>query len=109
MLYLAGNSLLDILELKTYDMRLVAQDARHASGQVAIAAIDEKSLKQYGRWPWSRGVLARLVGKLEALGARAIAFDVFFPEREAAADTRLARAIVASGHVVLSMVFLHPT
>lgn len=105
-LYLSGNSLLDVLELKTYDMRLAAQDVRHASGQVAIAAIDEKSLKQYGRWPWSRGVLARLVRKLDALGARVIAFDVFFPEREAAADSGLARTILASDKVVLSMVFL---
>ena len=105
-LYCAGNSLLDVLELRTYDMRLAAQDVRHTSGQVAIAAIDEQSLKQYGRWPWSRGVLAQLVRKLDTLGARVIAFDVFFPEREAAADARLARAVLASDKVVLSMVFL---
>ena len=136
LIYLRGNQLLDAMELKTYDMRLVAQGTRVPSGDVVIAAIDEQSLATLGRWPWSRVVLADLIGKLDALGARVIALDAFFPESENAAllrqiekiesdqhvsgknspfaslkqalatDAALGRAIAVSGKVVLSMVFL---
>ncbi|MEE8212662.1 MAG: CHASE2 domain-containing protein, partial [Acidiferrobacterales bacterium] len=60
LMYLRGNQLLDTMELKTYDMRLVAQGTRGPSGEVVIAAIDEQSLATLGRWPWSRVVLADL-------------------------------------------------
>ena len=135
-LYLTGNSLLDLVELKTYDLRLRVHPAPAAETAVAIAAIDEKSLASLGRWPWSRATMAKLVERLDALGARVIAFDVFFSEAEnralleqiarlereqgynsasspyarmkraLAADTSFAQAITQSRRVVLPMVFL---
>ncbi len=135
MMYLLRVPLLDIIELKTYDMRLRTGGERAVS-DVVIAAIDEKSLTRLGRWPWSRRTLAAVIEKLDALGARVIALDVFFPETEnhkllehiarlerergfstadtpftplkrtLAADTALGEAIARSGKVVLSMVFL---
>ena len=135
-LYLFGNRLLDIIELKTYDMRQTMRQAPVSEPAVAIAAIDEKSLVALGRWPWSRATMARLVEQLDALGARVIAFDVFFSEAEnraaleqierlereqgisgenspyarvkraLAADASFAKAIAKNGKVVLPMVFL---
>src|SRR5262245_35204750 len=105
-IYFLGVPLLDLLELKTYDMRLRA--LRHAPPQhVTIAAIDERSLAELGRWPWSRTVLATLVDRLEQAGARVVAFDVFFPEPETRpSDERLARAVGGDRRIVLSSVFL---
>ncbi len=135
-MYLLGNQLLDVMELTTYDMRLLAQGSRPPAGDVVIAAIDEKSLAELGRWPWSRHTLANLIEKLDNLGARVIALDVFFSESEnrklldhierleaeqgfsgesspyesirktLATDSKLAEAIARSGKIVLSMVFL---
>ncbi len=135
-LYLFGNPLLDIIELKTYDIRLSMRLAPPGDPAVAIVAIDEKSLAAHGRWPWSRATMARLVERLDALGARVIAFDVFFSEAEnrtaleqierlereqgvsgdsspyarvkraLAADSSFGKAIAKSGKVVLPMVFL---
>jgi len=105
LLFFTEVPLLDQLELKTYDMRLRALP-RSVPKHVTIAAIDEKSLRKVGRWPWSRATHAELVRKLDQAGARAIAFDVFFAEREAAkADSQFASAIGASGKVVLGTVF----
>jgi adenylate cyclase len=105
-LFLFGASLLDLLELKTYDMRLRAL-ASPPPRQVTIAAIDERSLAELGRWPWSRATLATLVDQLDRLGARVIAFDVFFPEPESKqADRQFARAVGAGRKVVLGTVFL---
>lgn len=98
--------LLEHLELKTYDMRLKSLPPEPPRN-VTIAAIDERSLAEIGRWPWSRVTLARLVDRLREARARVIVFDVFFPERESPkADARLAGAIAAAQRVVLSTVFL---
>ena len=104
-LYLYGLPLLDVLELKTYDMRLRSLPSTPPH-QVTIATIDERSLAELGRWPWSRATLAKLVDRLDQAGARVIGFDIFFSEPESReADTRLARAI-RGRKTVLSAVFL---
>ncbi len=105
-LYLLGIPLLDILESKTYDIRLRAQRVSPPRA-VTIAAIDEASLAKLGRWPWSRATLAKLVDRLDEVGAKTVVFDVFFPEPESLeADEQLARAVGAGRKVVLSTVFL---
>ncbi|HEX6158325.1 MAG TPA: CHASE2 domain-containing protein, partial [Burkholderiales bacterium] len=103
---IVGVPLLDQVERKTYDMRLRALE-RETPRFVTIAAIDEASLAKLGRWPWSRTALAQLAERLDQLGARVIAFDVFFSERESPrADGQFARAISASRKAVLATVFL---
>ena len=98
--------LLDQLELKTYDMRIRALERTHPR-YVTIAAIDEQSLARVGRWPWSRTVHAELTRRLDEAGAKVIAFDVFFTERESAkADAQFARALASTKKAVLSNVFL---
>lgn len=106
LLYIAGNPLLDAIELKTYDMRLLKLASKPSEDRIAIAAIDEKSIAALGRWPWSRDTMARIVDRLNTLGARVIVFDVFFSESEGAADERLRQAIAKNGRTVLSVVFL---
>jgi adenylate cyclase len=104
--YFLGIPLLELLELKTYDMRLRALPPAMPQ-RVTIAAIDERSLAELGRWPWSRTRLATLFDRLEAAGARAIAFDGFFAEPESkTADEQLARAVGGGRRVVLGMLFL---
>lgn len=53
-----------------------------AGPEVVIAAVDEKSLDQLGRWPWPRNVFARIVDNLSAMGARVIAFDMVFSSED---------------------------
>jgi adenylate cyclase len=94
------------VELKTYDMRLRALPSAPPRF-VTIAAIDEASLAKLGRWPWSRTTFAALAERLDQLGARVIAFDLFFSERESPrADAQFARAIGAAKRVVLGTVFI---
>ncbi len=72
------------LELLAYDVRLrlsmdtdVPQDKR-----ITIVDIDEKSLREEGRWPWSRSKMANLLENLHDAGAVVIAIDVIFSEAE---------------------------
>jgi adenylate cyclase len=49
---------------------------------VAIVNIDDKSIKQLGPWPWPRQLIAEMIPILKNNGAKLIAFDFLFSERE---------------------------
>src|SRR4051794_39296159 len=57
------------------DLRFAWQ-SRAASGNIVVVAIDAPSIEQIGVWPWPRRLHAELLHRLEAAGARDIAFDV---------------------------------
>ncbi|MFY7697969.1 MAG: CHASE2 domain-containing protein [Legionella sp.] len=50
------------------------------NNNIAIIAIDDKSIADVGRWPWSRKTIAHLVEKLHKLEVGVIAFDIVFSE-----------------------------
>ena len=52
---------------------------------IVIAAIDEKSIDRFGRWPWPYTIQARLVNKLVSYGARVIGYDVVFSSSDTTA------------------------
>ncbi len=107
MLYYTQNPFLEAFEAKTYDLRF--KDLRGAiqpNPDIAIVAIDDKSIAELGRYPWSRDRYAPLLDKLAAAKAKAVMFDAFFPEHDTAANDRLlADAIGRAGNVVLAMTF----
>jgi adenylate cyclase len=52
--------------------------------RIVILDIDERSLGEIGRWPWSRNVMAELVDKLfDRYGVKLVGFDVVWAERDA--------------------------
>jgi adenylate cyclase len=79
-LCLSGTPILDLIELKTYDLRFLSRGQLPPSPAVVMALIDEKSLDEEGRWPWPRSKLAALVDILSHDGARVIGFDIGFLE-----------------------------
>jgi len=75
-----------------------------APDDILIVAIDQASLAELGRWPWSRQVHANLLNRLKQEMPAAVGFDVIFAEPEQLnpeADQHLAEAIAESGNVVL--------
>ncbi|GAA6205365.1 adenylate/guanylate cyclase domain-containing protein [Thalassotalea sp. SU-HH00458] len=68
-----------------YDIRLLAtlpETPRQFDENVIIIDIDEKSLAEQGRYPWSRSKISQLVDNLMANGVVVVAFDIVFPEPE---------------------------
>ncbi len=55
--------------------------------KVNIIAIDEKSIAEIGRWPWSRDYHSAMIDRLHDGGAKVIAYPIFF--LEAQKDRRL--------------------
>src|SRR5919198_1000817 len=79
-LFFSGPPLLDLIELKTYDLRFLSRGHVPPSPAVVMALIDEKSLATEGRWPWPRSKIAALVDILSRDKARVIGLDIAFTE-----------------------------
>lgn len=67
------------LERVAYDVG-VAMSSRDPGEQVSVLAIDDQSIKRFGRWPWSREVIAEMIDKLAAGGAKAIGLTILYSE-----------------------------
>ena len=78
-LFARTSDLIPSLERKAYDLGVTAT-SRTPSDKIAVIAIDNTSLDNIGRWPWSRKVLADVTDKLAAAKAKVIAYTVLFSE-----------------------------
>lgn len=93
-----------------YDAQMRLWD-RPPAENIVIIAIDEASLREFGRWPWSRQVHADLLQALDREHPKAIAFDIIFAEpnpRNPEGDRAFASAIRDNGRVVLPVVMEQP-
>ena len=78
MLYKLTN-VVDTLENRFYDFG-ITQSNKKPSDQIAIVAIDDLSIANIGRWPWSREVQAQLIEQISAGKPKAIINQIFYPE-----------------------------
>jgi len=80
---------------------------RRPSPQVAIVAVDEKSIQRFGPPAWPRSEYVPLVERLSKAGAKVIGFDFTFGslEREAANNQKFADAMKQAGNVVFGYEF----
>ncbi len=71
---------------------------------LAVVALDAQSLRAYPAWPWPRRLYAEAIRRLDAAGAKVVAFDIdFSTPREPADDEALRAAVASSGRVVLAV------
>lgn len=98
------------LESKTFDLRLRLRNFTKQQSHpqdISIVSVDEKSIREIGRWPWKRSVLARLINEISEGRPKVIGLDIMFSEKEnEESDKKLAGAIKKTGNVVLAMAFL---
>ena len=91
------SDLVPSLERKAYDLGVVAT-SRAPLDRIAVIAIDEQSLANIGRWPWSRDVLAKMIDSLSAAKAKVIAYTVLFSEPQVDAGyTYVAKLLEMAG------------
>ncbi len=105
-LYTWNPAFLREIDLRYGDLRFKMRGTVEPNPQVAIVAIDEKSINELGRWPWSRHRLAELLNRLTDYRPRVVAFDILFSEPESVnADAALGEAVEKNGNVVLGYFF----
>ena len=96
-LFFAGSAArfyrLDIVEQLSsilYDYRLRLTMPRTMDDRIVIVDIDEKSLKEEGRWPWGRDRMALLMDRLfDKYRVAVVGFDVVFAEKDQSSGLRV--------------------
>lgn len=78
-----------------YDLRLAFADipAKPAPYPIVFVDIDEQSLEEQGRWPWSRATIAALSRRLLEEGSLVVGFDVMFSEPELNPVQQISKAL----------------
>ena len=80
----------DRLSALIYDYRLRISMPRTIDDRIVVLDIDEQSLKEEGRWPWSRDRLALLLDQLfDHYGVAVVGFDVVFAEKDNSSGLRV--------------------
>lgn len=93
LLYLYEPAFFRFLDNRLYDTLLRSTANGDVTGVPVIVDLDEKSLAQFGQWPWPRYRVARLLTKLKALGAAGIGLDMVFPEADRTSFATIRRDI----------------
>ena len=84
----------DQLSAIFYNYRLQLTMPRTVDERIVILDIDEKSLKEEGRWPWSRDRLGLLMDKLfDKYGVAVVGFDVVFAEKDESSGLKVLQKI----------------
>lgn len=111
-----ATHLLRRTELQSIDARFSIRGRERAPANIVLVAVDNATLQQLQRerlhseWPFPRRYDARVIDRIRAGGARAIAVDIQFTQRtDEADDVALAEAIArARGRIVLGTTEIGP-
>ena len=84
-----------VTELRVRGFDLVERVWPRASDSagVAIVDIDEKSLAQYGPWPWPRHLVAELVRRIAEGHPSVVGIDILFAEPDRLSPAEIAREL----------------
>ncbi len=95
---LAIPEVLDRFSLLAFDIyqRTVPREVP-ADPPVLIVDIDERSLREFGQWPWPRTVIAKMVDNLHEAGAAVVAFDMLFSETDRTSPESLQALLTSRG------------
>jgi adenylate cyclase len=74
---------IQLLELRSTDLKFRFREKEPPHADVVVAAIDEWGAQKYGLWPWKRSVIAEGISKLVDLDAKAIGLDLSFTDASA--------------------------
>jgi adenylate cyclase len=77
-----------------YDARLRATMPRTMDDRIVIVDLDEKSLEEIGRWPWSRNRMAEMVDELfDRQKVAVTGFDIVFAEPDESSGLKRLRQL----------------
>lgn len=76
MTLVAAFGLLENLESRAFDALMQIKPATTEREDVAIIAIDDKSIGELGEYPWPRNIIADTLIRLRELGAASATFDI---------------------------------
>lgn len=95
LLYFLRFEFLEMVELKILDTHFRVRGPLPPGGEVVIAAIDEKSLDAFGKWPWPRSRLSELIDFLSRAKAKVVTVDIILAEPDENLELKALRSLRA--------------
>ena len=92
---------LQTIRNQTFDS-LQQLDTIQDSENIAIINIGEKSLQQWGQWPWPRQNFAQLIHDIRQKNGGIIGFTVMFPEKDRFGGDEVLASWIKGNGIVLS-------
>jgi adenylate cyclase len=90
-LYVINPGPIQTLQLKTFDY-FISSIATKESEEIVIVNFGEKSVEQFGQWPFDRRDIAKTINNLKENGAAVIVAPILFSEKDrAGGDDELAK------------------
>ena len=77
-----GPRWLTRLEAMSFDLRVLLRGERPLTSDVVLVGVDDHSLQEVGRWPWSRLVQADLIERIGRDHPKVIGLDLLYTEEE---------------------------
>jgi len=71
-------------------LQLLAPLPYHDAFPIRVVAIDDASLASFGQWPWPRTVMAKIIDRLNDMGARVVALDIILAEPDRTSPEQIA-------------------
>lgn len=109
----ASPNMTKYMNYKVYDKKMAFRAPAEADDRIVHVDVDDKALQEkvskdgkevpkYGLWPWDRALSAKIIRRLDEMGARAIVFDVLYTNtgRSEEGDSEFFNAIKESKAVV---------
>ena len=90
--------ILNVLEMFISDVRLKLTMPKGVDNRVVIADIDEKSIRELGRWPWNRALLADFTDIMfDHYQVKVLGFDVIFSEPDEVSGLKVLETLDSLG------------
>ncbi|MBC7420746.1 MAG: adenylate/guanylate cyclase domain-containing protein [Bdellovibrio sp.] len=68
------------------DLKMTTLSHPLPNSPVALVAIDDAAIEEFGRWPWSRETIRQITEKAIENQAKLMAYDIIFSEKESYSD-----------------------
>jgi adenylate cyclase len=92
-LYVVNPSPIQKLQLNTFDLFITSLEKKQ-SDEIVVVNFGEKSVKEFGQWPFDRRDIAATINKLKENGAAVIVAPILFSEKDrAGGDDELANSL----------------
>lgn len=73
---------INILETRLLDYKFRIRGPKEPTSKVGIISVDQKSIEEFGRYPFARKYYQQTFTNLKELGVKWVAFDIIFSEPE---------------------------
>jgi adenylate cyclase len=98
--YVWNPSAIETLQLKTFDYLITSLEKKQ-SDEIVLVEFGEKSVQEYGQWPFDRRDIAQTLEKLRWAQAGVVTIPILFSEKDrAGGDPDLAKTLGNGGFVI---------